>query len=81
MKAMASKTKPGIKRFSDRFIKYPIKSGGKELFPFAFPGNFESYEKLPENTSLQRKLKKLYIDGGVIHAHAGFVPHSDEWTE
>lgn len=71
----------GIKRFSDRFIKYPIRSGGKELFPFAFRVEFESYEELPEKTSLQRKLKKLYLDGGFIHAHAGFVPHSDEWTE
>jgi hypothetical protein len=69
----------GIARFSNRFIKYPIRSGGKELFPFAFPGASENYEELPEGTSLQRKLKALYISGGFIHAHAGFVPDSDTW--
>ena len=71
----------GIARFSGRFIKYPIKSGGKELFGFAFPKAPEKYEDLPEDTSLQRKLKALYVSGGFIHAHAGFVPESDTWTE
>ena len=69
----------GIKRFSDRFIKYPIKSGGKELFGFAFPSCPNDYNDLPEETSLQRKLKALYLSGGCIHAHAGFVPGSEEW--
>ena len=69
----------GIKRFSDRFIKYPIKSGGKELFGFAFPSCPNDYNDLPEGTSLQRKLKALYLSGGCIHAHAGFVPGSEEW--
>ncbi len=69
----------GIARFSGRFIKYPIKSGGKELFGFAFPSCPEDYNDLPEQTSLQRKLKALYLSGGCIHAHAGFVPGSEEW--
>ena len=69
----------GIARFSNRFIKYPISSGGKELFGFAFPSGIDSYEDLPEQTSLQRKLKALYLSGGFIHAHAGFVPESDTW--
>lgn len=68
-----------ITRFLNRFIKYPIISGGKELFGNAFPSNFNSYEELPENTSLQRKLKALYLNGEFIHAHAGFVPNSDTW--
>ena len=74
---------PGSKitGFINRFIKYPIKSGGKELFGFAFPSNYDSYEALPENSSLQRKLKALYINGGYIHAHSGFIPESDTWNE
>ena len=71
--------KGGITRFQNRFIKYPIKSGGKELFGFAFPSGIENYEDLPEDTSLQRKLKALYISGGFSLAHAGFVPDSDTW--
>ena len=66
-----------IAHFISRFMKYPIKSGGKELFGFAFPSGIDSYEDLPEDTSLQRKLKKLYLDGGFIHAHAGFVTDID----
>lgn len=73
--------KGGITRFQNRFIKYPIKSGGKELFGFAFPSGIEKYEDLPEETSLQRKLKALYISGGFSLAHAGFVPESDTWIE
>ena len=71
--------KGGITRFQNRFIKYPIKSGGKELFGFAFPSGIERYEDLPEETSLQRKLKALYVSGGFSLAHAGFVPDSDTW--
>lgn len=73
--------KGGITRFQNRFIKYPIKSGGKELFGFAFPSGIEKYEDLPEGTSLQRKLKALYISGGFSLAHAGFVPDSDTWRD
>lgn len=66
-----------IARFQSRFTKYPIKSGGKELFGFAFPKNVNSYKDLPENTSLQRKLKAMYINGEFICAHAGFVTDID----
>lgn len=68
-----------ITGFINRYLKYPIISGGKELFGFVFPKNFDSYESLPEDTSLQRKLKAMYINGEFIHAHAGFVFESDEW--
>lgn len=63
-----------ITRFVNTFIKYPIKSAGTELFGFAFPKKPDSYEELAEDTSLQRKIKALYLDGKHIHAHAGFVP-------
>ena len=34
----------------------------------------EPYENLPEDTSLMRGLKKLYLDGGHIYAYAGLIP-------
>ena len=70
-----------ITGFINQYLKYPIKSNGQELFNFVFPGDFDSYEALPEDTSLQRKLKAMYINGEFIHAHAGFVIGSDEWAK
>jgi hypothetical protein len=70
-----------ITGFINKFLKYPVKSNGQELFGFAFPIEFDSYESLPEDTSLQRKLKAMYIGGEFIHAHAGFVIGSDEWNK
>ena len=70
-----------ITGFINQYLKYPIKSNGQELFNFVFPGDFDSYESLPEDTSLQRKLKAMYINGEFIHAHAGFVIGSDEWNK
>lgn len=59
--------------FLNCFVKYPYKDSGKAIFGFVFPKRYESYETLPENTSLQRKLKQLYIDGGYIHSYGGIV--------
>ena len=59
--------------FLNCFVKYPNKAAGMAVFGFVFPKRFESYETLPENTSLQRKLKQLYIDGGHIYAYSGIV--------
>lgn len=68
---MGSQTK--LAGFLNCFVKYPYKDGGKAVFGFVFPKRFESYETLPEDTSLRRKLKQLYIDGGYIHAYSGIV--------
>ena len=55
------------------FHTYPQKCNGKGLFGYVFPKNYESLESLPENTSLQRKLKKWYLDGGYIYDYAGAI--------
>lgn len=55
------------------FHTYPQKCNGKGLFGYVFPKNYESLETLPEDTSLQRKLKKLYLDGGYIYDYAGAI--------
>ncbi len=60
-----------ILAFGDRFIRFPMKDTGMAVFNFVFIGKFESYNDLPENTSLERALKKLYLDGGFIHSYPG----------
>ena len=62
-----------ISRMQDLFYTYPQKCGGMGAFGYVFPKNFDSFESLPENTSLQRKLKKHYINGGYIYDFAGLI--------
>ncbi len=62
-----------ITGFQERFSRYPMKSNGDAVFGFVFPKNYESLETLPENTSLERKLKKLYLEGSCIHVYAGIL--------
>lgn len=59
--------------FMNCFVKYPNKDSGTAVFGFVFPKRYESYETLPEDTSLRRKLKQLYIDGGRIYAYSGII--------
>jgi len=56
-----------------RFAKHPIRSSGKEVFKFVFLKRTDDYTTLPEDTSLQRKLKQIYLDGGCIHGYAGVI--------
>jgi hypothetical protein len=63
-----------ITKFLSRFSKHPRKSDGSGIFTFVFPGSPDDLSLLPETTSLQRKLKKLYLDGGFIHPFGGIVP-------
>jgi hypothetical protein len=63
-----------IAGLQSRFIKYPQKTTGKDCFSFVFgKPNYEDYQELPEQTSLQRKLKQLYLSGGCTHSFAGIV--------
>jgi len=63
-----------IAGLQSRFIKYPQLSGSRPSFSFVFgKPNYDNYEDLPENTSLQRKLKKLYLEGGCTRTYAGIV--------
>lgn len=62
-----------ITELQNAFCTYPQKCDGKGLFGYVFPKNYESLETLPEDTSLQRKLKKLYLDGGYIYDYAGAI--------
>ena len=62
-----------ITGFQERFVRYPMKSNGDAVFGFVFPKNYGSLEALPENTSLERKLKKHYLEGNCIHVYAGIL--------
>ena len=59
--------------FQKYFSIYPIRSNEKSIFGHVFPSSYESYEALPDNTSLQKKLKEMYINGKYIYDFGGFV--------
>jgi len=63
-----------IAKFSRRFKPLASKSNGKSVFSFVFlkaDDNFE-IEDLPENTSLERALKKYYLDGNILYEFEGY---------
>ena len=62
-----------IVSFLRRFIKYPPKADGNAVFMFVFNGKPANLEDLEETTSLHRKLKKLYLEGGYNHPYAGII--------
>ena len=65
-----------ITKLGHRFIRYPQRSPGMHVFGNVFAKQLEKepYEDLPEDTSLMRGLKKLYMEGGHIYAYAGLIP-------
>ncbi len=60
-----------ILAFQKDYTLFPCKSKGQFVFSFVFGGRPENLQDLPENSSLQRSLKKLYLDGGYIHEYCG----------
>ncbi|MBR5903638.1 MAG: hypothetical protein IKZ15_05340 [Clostridia bacterium] len=59
--------------FGASFVRWPVKTDGMDVFGFVFPQTHNGYATLPENTRLERSLKKLYMDGGYILNTAGIV--------
>ncbi|MBR2615417.1 MAG: hypothetical protein IKC69_01930 [Clostridia bacterium] len=63
-----------ILAFGKRYARYPIKAGGKGVFNFVFPQSFRgTYDQLPEDTSLMRSLKAIYVAGDAILEYAGVI--------
>ena len=60
-----------IVAFGKRFTRLPFRNGGNDVFSFVFPPGIEKYEDLPENTSLERALKKLYMEGNFLYSFYG----------
>ena len=63
-----------ILAFQDKYIHYPSLCGGTQVFNNVFPkiGVPADYNTLPEETSLQRNVKQLYLGGGHILNDNGF---------
>lgn len=63
-----------ITQFEECFVKYPDKdTTATSVFNFVFGRKPENLADLSENTSLQRKLKKIYMDGDCIHSYSGAI--------
>jgi hypothetical protein len=67
--------------FQSRFVKFPSMSNGLEVFVFVFDRAISSLsevnlEELPENTSLAKSLKALYLQGHYLCETGGFRPFS-----
>lgn len=64
-----------LARFAAPYLRFPNKSAGKEVFSFVFrPMDAEDLSALPENTSLERGLKKKYLKGEYVYAFTGMLP-------
>ena len=63
-----------ITKFADMFAGFPTKSEGSGVYGFLFncPPDTSKAE-LPENTSMQRAVKKHLCDGGFIYEKAGII--------
>ena len=65
--------KPGARvlGFASQYIRFPIHTEGEDVLNFVFYLRFKTYADLPEDTSLQRALKKLYLSGGYLYEYGG----------
>lgn len=63
-----------ILAFQNKYIHYPCLCHGTQVFHNVFPkiGVPEDYNDLPEETSLQKNVKNLYLNGGYILNDNGF---------
>lgn len=65
-------------RFADRFTRYPIESIGTSVFHYLYlTTDTENIDILPENTSMQRKIKTHLKSGGKIYNFQGVFTKYD----
>ena len=58
--------------FQSKYLRFPRKSGGKAVYTFLFRVDPDTkVEDFPENSSLQRKVKALYLNGEYIYEPCG----------
>ncbi len=60
--------------FGKPYIKYPCPTRGEDVLTFVFKQKPADYADLPENTSLQRALKKIYLSGNFLYEYCGIFP-------
>ena len=67
-----------IVKFRQRFRSLTCKSSGKDVFNFIFnkPNMDFDIHDLPEDSSLQRALKKHYLNGKTIYEMEGFLKNN-----
>lgn len=67
--------KSNVTRFADPFYGYPLKSSGAAVYSFVFklPAPIPA-DELPEETSMQRAVKKHLMNGGHVYEKGGFMP-------
>lgn len=64
-----------IIQFQNDYVKYPIHTEGEDVLNFVFNLKFKTYADLPEETSLQRKLKAMYVAGEYLYEYGGIFCH------
>ena len=66
--------KSNVTRFMDEYHGYPIKSGGNAIYSFIFklPAPIPA-DELPEETSLQKAVKKFLSEGNFFYEKGGFI--------
>ncbi len=65
-------------RFADRFTRFPIESNGTSVFHYLYlTTDTENIDALPENTSMQKAIKKHLQSGGKILNFQGVFPKED----
>ena len=60
--------------FQRDYIPYPTPSEGEDVFVFVFGTRPADLADLPEDTSLRRALKQLYLGGGRLYEYCGVIP-------
>lgn len=68
--------KTNVARFGDMFDRYDIgdtKGEGVFRFVFGLVNPYPPVEELPENTSMQRKMKEYMLSGKRVYAKGGFI--------
>ena len=62
-----------ISKFMQLFTVHPIPDDAESVFSFVFDRKPERLEDLPEDSSLRRGLKKMYLEGRYCHIFAGII--------
>jgi len=64
-----------ILSFSRKYLRFPIPTQGEDVLNFVFLLKYKTYADLAEDSSLQRALKKLYVNGKYLYEYGGiFTP-------
>ena len=62
--------------FQSKFLRFPMKTNGEGACIFLFKNTLSKKYDIPtlaEDTSLQRKVKRHYLDGKYIYDHGGVL--------